>query len=333
MIKNIFFILLIFSSINFAQPQYSASNGTAGAFSRMGFGTRGNAMANSISAVKEGNVYSYYNPALIVFQEDNALTAAYSFLSLDRQLNYLSFARKFVFYSAKDSSNPNRKPRSTAGVSAGLINASVNKIGEYDNQGYKKSEFSTSENQFFIAFANKFSEKISVGVGVKFYYYKLYEEVTSTGLGFDLGLLYSYNENLSFSFVFQDLNSKYKWDTSPIYGNEGMTTINTFPLTKKVGVSFKLPAENVLMSGEFLFDNYSKRMARFGVEYSPLQFLILRGGIDNLDFSNSDELIRPSFGFSYLHNLFEFAIAVEYAYVIEHYSPGDRHIIGINFKF
>lgn len=333
MMKKILAFVIIIFTINFPQPNYSGTNGTAGSFSRMGFGAKGNAMGNSISAVKEGNVYSYYNPALIVFQKDNSLTASYTFLSLDRQLNFLSFVRKFEFYSSADSSNPNRKPRSTAGVSIGLINAGVTDIGEYDNQGFKKSDFSTSENQFFIAFANKFSEKISIGVGAKFYYYKLYEEVTSTGLGLDLGLLYSFNDNLTFSFVIQDLNSKYKWDTSPIYGNEGTTTINAFPLTKKVGVSFKLPEEKVLITGELLFDNYAKRILRFGVEYSPLTFLSFRSGIDNLDLQNADELIRPSFGFSYVHQLFNYLLAFEYAYVVEHYSPNDRHIIAINFKF
>lgn len=333
MMKKYFAMFILVSSIVFAQPQYSPTSGTSGGFSRMGFGARGNAMGNSISAVKEGNVYSYYNPALVVFQNDNSLTASYSFLSLDRRLNFLSYARRFEFYSAKDSANPNRKPRSTAGISAGLINAGVGKIGEYDNQGFKNGEFSTSENQFFLAFANKFSEKVSIGIGVKFYYYKLYEDITSTGLGFDLGMLYSFSERLTASFVLHDLNSKYKWDTSPIYGNEGTSTINSFPLSKKIGLSYKFTEEKILISGEFLFNNFSKKMLRFGVEYFPIENLCARGGIDNIDINNADEPLRPALGFSYVHNLFDYLIAIEYAFIVENYSPSDRHIVGINFKF
>ena len=90
----------------------------------MGFGARGIGMGNAMSSVTTGNLVSYYNPALSPFQENNSFQTGYSFLSLDRSLNFLSFTRKFDFYSAKDTS-ADRKPSRTAGISAGIINSGV----------------------------------------------------------------------------------------------------------------------------------------------------------------------------------------------------------------
>ena len=130
-------ILLLLLSLPFlieAQPKFSKISSLPGAFSRMGFGARGIGMGNSMSSIIEGNLVSYYNPALIVYQENNSFQTSYSFLSLDRSLNFLNFTRRFEFYSAKDSLIENPKPRATAGVSVGIINAGVSKIDGRDNQ-------------------------------------------------------------------------------------------------------------------------------------------------------------------------------------------------------
>lgn len=99
----------------------------AGSFSRMGFGARGMGMGNAMAAVIDGNLVSYYNPALSAFQNDNYFQTSYSFLSLDRALNFLNFTKKFEFGKSKK--------KRTAGISIGIINAGVSGIKGTDNQG------------------------------------------------------------------------------------------------------------------------------------------------------------------------------------------------------
>ncbi|MGE5497826.1 MAG: hypothetical protein ACM3Q2_07145, partial [Syntrophothermus sp.] len=101
--KKIFLIILVFSSFAFPQSETSRISSMAGAFSRMGFGARGMGMGNAMSAVTSGNVVSYYNPALSVFQENNSVQASYSFMSLDRKLNFINFTRRFEIRSKRDS--------------------------------------------------------------------------------------------------------------------------------------------------------------------------------------------------------------------------------------
>ncbi len=333
-IKILFLILFFLCGTNvFSQPEFTKVNSAPGAFSRMGFGARGIAMGNAISAVNKGNLVAYYNPALSVFQEGNSFNASYIFLSLDRSLNFVNFTRRFDFYSKYDSTTENRKPRSSAGISLGVINAGVSNIDGRDNQGFKTGDLSTSENQFFVSVANRFSSKLAIGINAKFYYNKLYEDISSTSFGLDIGAIFSINNNISISFVLVDMNSKYKWDTNPIYEAEGTSTTDKFPFTKKIGISYNNLIENLLLGAEFVFDNYESQIIRFGAEYNLYENLFLRAGLDNWFINNSDQPVHPSLGFGYLKLLGNIFIGIDYAYVLEQYAPNDRHIIGVNILF
>lgn len=329
--RKVLFILLVVISILYSQSKTSEISSKAGAFSRMGFGARGMGMGNAVSAVTDGNLVSYYNPALSVFQIGNSFQATYSFLSFDRKLNFINFTKKFQFKNNDTSST--RKFTPVAGFSAGIINSGVTNIDERDNQGFKTGDISTSENQFFLSFANRFSNRLAIGIAVKFYYYKLYDKITSNGFGIDLGILYSLNRNMNISMMISDINSKYKWDTSPIYDTEGKTSENKFPILKKIGVSYKFDNPNLIASVEFENSNAGTNIIRIGAEYNIYDQLYLRSGIDKWNLSNSDFPVRPSFGFSYSKNIEKLTIGIDYAYVIESYSPSDQHIVGVNFNF
>lgn len=327
----IFFIIFSVSQ-NFSQTQFTEIATKAGAFSRMGFGARGIAMGNALSSVKVGNISSYYNPANIVYQNDNLFQIGYSFLSLDRQLNFLSFAKKFEFGKVEDK-NGNIKPRSVAGISVGLINSGVSNIDGRDGQGKQIGNFSTSENQFFIAVANKFSDNFSLGLSFKFYYYKLFENFSSNGFGIDFGGLYSFNQFISVSFAIVDLNSKYNWDSGKLYGTNGTTSIDKFPLLKKIGISYNFLNEKLIAAVEYENSNAKTNLLRCGVEYSPIDNLFFRTGIDKINLNNIEAPIRPAFGFSYLYSFGNYNLGFDYAFAFEPYSSHDQHIIGLNFRF
>jgi hypothetical protein len=326
-LKKIFFILLLLIiQISFAQPKVSSISSMPGAFSRMGFGARGIGMGNAMSAVTEGNLVSYYNPALTVFQEGNLLQTSYSFLSLDRSLNFLSFTKRFDL-----AGSSNRKSR--AGVSAGIINSGVGKIDERDNDGFKTGDLSTSENQFFLAFAKSFSEKLAIGISAKFYYYKLYQDITSTSVGLDIGALYRVNEHWNLSLMISDINSKYKWDSSPLYGQSGTNAEDSFPLLKKIGFGYSDKNAGLIAAVEFENSDGQTNILRAGAEYNIFDKLFIRAGVDQFNLSNSDFPAKPAFGFSYFKDFNGILIGVDYAFMIEQYSPEDRHIVGLSINF
>lgn len=323
---------MIFTSIIISQTQYSPINSMPGAFSRMGFGARGMGMGNAMSAVKTGNLVSYYNPALSVFQENNSFQTSYSFLSLDRTLSFINFTRKFEF-KKESSTNEHQQSKSVAGISSGFIIAGVSNIDLRDNEGEIFDNISTMETQFFISLSNKFSKKFALGIAFKFYYYRLYKDITSTALGVDIGALYSVNDNLNFSIVVSDLNSAYKWDTGSIYGQNGNTTKNKFPLLKKFGASYKIHKPDIIAAIELESSNANTNYLRGGIEYNIIRDLYLRCGLDRFNLSNTETPMRPSFGFSYFYEIKDMKFGIDYAFVIEPYSSSDQHIIGININF
>jgi hypothetical protein len=325
-LKKYFLILFIISSATLlsAQPQFSKISSMPGAFSRMGFGARGIGMGNALTAVIEGNLVSYYNPAVSVFQEGNAFQTGYTFLSLDRSLNFLSFTKRFDLSGKKNRA---------AGLSAGIINSGVSKIDGRDNQGLQTGDLSTSENQFFLSFAKRFSEQLSVGIGAKFYYYKLYEDITASGVGVDLGLLYKINDQFTAAVTVSDINSSYKWDTSNLYGVDGQITTDKFPMLRRFGVSYYNKDIGLLASLEFENSNAGTDIIRAGAEYNIYEGLYLRAGIDQFNLSNSDFLPKPAAGFSYSRSFDGITVGVDYAFMIEQYSPQDRHVVGINVVF
>lgn len=332
-ITKILLFLILLSLIVIAQPKFSKISSLPGAFSRLGFGARGIGMGNAMSSITEGNLVSYYNPALIVYQENNSFQTSYSFLSVDRSLNFLNFTKRFEFYSSKDSLIGNPKPRATAGISVGIINAGVSKIDGRDNNGIKTGDLSTSENQFFLGLANRFSEKLSIGIAIKFYYYKLYEEISTNSVGFDAGALYRINDQWNVSLMISDINSKYKWDTSPVYELQGSSTEDKFPLLKKIGVRYKNKILGLIASAELENSNAETNILRIGAEYNLIERLFVRAGIDQFNLSNSDSPAKPAFGFSYFDEFGKITFGINYAFMIEQYSPSDRHIVGVSVNF
>lgn len=333
MLKYLFISLYLFSFVVFAQPKLSEMAVSPGAFSRIGFGARGIGMGNAMSSLTEGELVSYYNPAITPFQEKNSFQAGYSFLTLDRALNFFNYSRKFDFFSAKDTIAETRKPRTTAGLSIGAINSGVRNIDGRNNDGFPTGELSTSENQFFIGLAVRISEKISIGISAKFYYYSLYEDVSSTSLGFDVGALYRVNENFNVALVIADLNSKYKWDTSPVYQTEGLTSEDKFPGLRKIGVSYRNKDLGLLGAVDFENSSVKTNILRAGIEYNIYDRFFIRGGVDQFNLSNTDWPVKPSIGFSFFQPFGNLVVGVDYAFQIEHYSSADRHIVSVNFNF
>ncbi|MCI0706116.1 MAG: hypothetical protein L0Y80_01345 [Ignavibacteriae bacterium] len=318
MMKYTYIVLVLVSLLfPYAYSQISSELGREpGVVMRMGFGARGIGMGNALSSVRRGEISSYYNPALVPFQSTRTASAAMGVLSLDRSLNFLSYGQDL-------------KP--TAGVFFGIINAGVSDIDGRDLNGRHTETYSTSENAFILSFGTRISPKVSIGLTSKILYYSLFEGLSSTTVGFDVGFIYSFSDQLALSGVIQDLNSKYSWDTSTLYGTNGNTTIERFPLRRKVGLNYHPEYFESTVSAEIEFVR-SIAIARFGAEIYPIEELALRSGIDQIDLKG-DLSAKPSFGFTLKPDFGFVSSYIHYAYVIEPYSPHNIHMIAVSVVF
>jgi hypothetical protein len=310
--------LIIIGCLLISTQLHAQIGGTAGSFSRLGFGARGIGMGNSLTAVSSGDVATYYNPALAAFSDQRTAAATFGILSLDRYLNFLSYTQSI---------------RSQAGISVGLINSGVRNIDGRDADGFHSEDYSTTENQFYLAFANRVDQRVSLGVSIKLLYSKLFDKVTSSTVGFDVGGYVQVTDNFSIGAVVQDINSKYKWDTKSVYGENGKTTEDKFPTLRRIGLAYTLPEKMGVVSAEFENTSEKTNTLHFGAEYNVMENFSLRGGLDRWDFSDNATGAKPSFGFTARNSFNGWTPAVNYAYVIEPFSPQGMHIITISTTF
>ncbi len=296
--------------------QTATVGGLAGAAMRMGFGARGIGLGNALSAVSSGDIDSYYNPALVPFQSSPVAMASYGVLTLDRKLNFVSYTQSL-------------KP--SAGVSIGVINAGVSAIDGRDRDGVHTEDFSTSENSFFLSFGLRLQDNISVGITTKILYYKLFEDIHSTTLGIDVGAFYLLSNELSFGAVLQDIGSKYKWDTSNLYGQLGTITEDKFPLRKRIAASYTPKDLGVLLCSEFEVIGLASYW-RIGSEVGILPGFQIRGGIDQISISGTVNA-KPSFGFSFRAQAMGWTPTIHYTYVLEPYTPNGLHVLALSANF
>jgi hypothetical protein len=312
-ILNTIVLILLVSASSPAQI-----GGQPGAFARMGFGGRGMGMGNAVSSISTGEITSYYNPALAPFSTNKTASVSFSIMPFDRHLNFLSYSTSV-------------KP--TAGLSAGLINAGVSNIDGRDNDGYHTENLSTSENQFYLAFGNKIHEKVSLGVAIKLYYNKLYAKVSSTTVGFDLGTLITINKQMAVGLVLQDIGSKYKWDTGPIYGNNGGPTTDIFPRLYRLAFSYQLPNNFAVVAIEYERSSVKTTSIKIGAEVNLHEYFSIRSGIDRWNPGKNTEGIKPTFGFTFKKPFENFTPQINYAYIIEPFASSGIHVISLSVMF
>jgi hypothetical protein len=226
-------------------------------------------------------------------------------------LNFVSYTKNFKL--------PNQT-EGGAGITFSLINSGVTNIDGRDPDGTHTEDYSTSENQFLFAPSIRVSDKVSLGIGFKFYYSKLFKGVTTTSLGFDGGIIYKVSSRINVGFAIKDINSRYEWNTNEIYGTgNGAQTKDKFPRLHTLGISYLLP------------NNYGLRM---GLEIKPIKDVSFRAGFDRFDFLSSDKFGNSSamFGFGYEKNLTKYILGINYSFVMEQYSNKPFQTLTAVFK-
>lgn len=319
-------------------PVANAWGQSAGTFSRMGFGARGMALGNALAADVRGDAAPYYNPALAPQATRQHIMASKAFMRFDREMQFLQFATPI---------------QPSAGLAVGLIHAGVSHIDGRDASGYHTQMYSTDEFAFFLAFGTHLGQRLSVGVGLQLFRTDLLDEIEPVhSIGIDVGVMVDVTDRLRLAFVVDDLLARYSWDTSGLYGAEGGTTSDRFPLRLRVGASYVMLGDRLQLLAEYEsrfsdleyrvrsmqrigsvpFEAFEARRAtlheaglRAGVEYELSEILALRGGVDRIGSALSGN--TPSVGFEIEQPVGGLAFRVEYGLLLEPHGAGMMHLI------
>lgn len=311
-----------------------------GAFARNGFSARGIAMANTLVADLSGEASPYYNPALAPYHSGQNLSASAAFLSMDRELQFLQFATPI---------------RPSAGIAVGLIHAGVDNIDGRDASGYHTETLSTDEFALFLAFGNRFGERLSAGTALKLYRADVFETVDpALTLGLDAGVTYAVTPQLHVGLVVADLLARYSWDTSAALEN-GRTTTDRFPVRIRLGGMLRLLDDRLHLTAEYesRFTERQRRVRvpttagasvssafetdrlvrhgsrlRLGAAYRFVDVLTVRGGLGRMG-AGGVEGLRPSAGFGLEQPLGNLTLRAAYAVVLEPYVRDGMHLLSL----
>ncbi len=326
----------------------------AGAFTDFGYNPRAEAMGGAMVAVTTGEYqYAGYNPAMPSYQDGYRATVSYSVLTLDRSLNFVSIGGPLI-NPVIDTTVPveQRKVRgSSIRVQLGWLRAGVSNIDARDNEGDKIGSLSSSENEFLGAAAVRISPKFGLGFSARFYYASLpypnpaYPNITSSGFGLDLGMLYQLRDNLTIGAAIQHIAAKYHWDSGALYGQLGASTTDYFPIVFRIGATYK-PIEPLLLALDFslaqrLYDTQddtgtkaSSTSLALGAEYELAQGLFLRAGMKGLDFINElKQTVSESAGFGYTFQIQGIQPTVSYALISDRVTLGLTQMISVGVRF
>jgi len=296
------------------------TGGVAGTFTNMGYGPRGIAMGNSLTALTTGNITALYNPSLGAFESDRSVYASYSSLGLDRTFNVLAVNATIPVYKKSSSSQKDTLPDSlrtrvsTIGISAGIVNTGVSNIDSRDAEGMPLGMLSTYQNIYFGSVSIRFRPELSVGILIKFLSAKLTNQITSGGLGLDVGAVYQISDALSVAAVIQNMFAQYRWDSTPLYNEQGQTTTDNFPVYFHLGAAYRLIETGATFTADFEQSSANTTILRGGVEYGFNQAFAIRAGIDGYNITNPlAETVHPSFGLSITEPVGPLKPTVEYA--------------------
>ncbi|MCK4559326.1 MAG: PorV/PorQ family protein [Calditrichia bacterium] len=308
--KNIFVVwILLLPAILFA----SENGGYAGSFLRMGVGARAISMGNT-GVAHPTNAYStFYNPASFGLIEDHLVGLSYSFLSLDRRFEFVSFSMKVP---------------PEAGFSIGWIESGVGDLKSYNSIGEITGDINQSANAVYFSFGRKFSDKLSIGVSLKILFEFINDgtdefDYSSNGVGFDIGILYKINDDLILGGQVKDINSKFKANTDKIF-ERGGTTIDKFPVSSRIGAFYHTPLQWLRAAYDFEWSNKGLKKHHLGLEAVHGKNLALRIGL------NGDNIV---FGGGLDFMIFKTVSYLDYAFVPSIIDEGSSHVFSWQILF
>jgi hypothetical protein len=313
--------------ILFAAWQVQARNGDggyAGAFLRMAFGARAQALGDAYSAIPEGAMAGMYNPALLPHLRHRQLTLSYGHLPLDRSTSYVGFAMPLQQKQSDDGVKLLK-----AGFSLAWLRAGVDNIDGRDMSGNSIGSFSNSEDAFYFSFAMAPLQTLSIGISAKVLYNRMpnlandNSAVTSKGFGIDIGAYYSPIKDLALALVLRDTNSKYTWNTDKLW-DRGTSTTNEFPCVLRAAAAYRIPQKWLLVIAELEDSKQQNPRIHVGAEFSYQEIGAVQLGLDDL---------RPCFGLQFGAYVFNRRTTLNYAYVFPDEGPGADHLFTWGFEF
>ena len=300
MIANTKISIFIMTSLMISTASAGDGPGTSAVnFLNIGVSARSAATGGAFSAVSDGPVSSYYNPAGLTRTENMQIAGMHSEWLGDLRYEYLGFA-------------------SPVGRNGGLgISFSYLSYGGFD--GYNAVNEPTGNVSAYdlsagFSYGQKITSELSIGLGLKSVGEKL-DNIQAFGIAGDFGLQYDFGYILT-GLSIMNFGPKLKYETSS----------SPLPTTVDAGISFRPYNSDLMVMAGAIMPLSGSVAFKGGLEYSYQNMLALRTGYDSED--NFDSKSGLSFG----GGLNLSTHSLDYAYNVNTIFGG-THQISFVFRF
>lgn len=285
----------------------------AGSYTRMGLGARSIALGNTGVADSPNGYSTYYNPAVLGMVEERTLSLSYSFLSLDRHIQFVGLSMKVP---------------PGAGFSIGWLESGTDELYSYNSIGEQTGEINQAAHAIFFSFGRQFTSRFSVGVSIKLLMEYINDgtdefDYNSRGVGADFGAYYQASENLGLAVTLRDVGSKLKANTDKLF-ERGGTTIDRFPRRFLFGVNYRTPYPWLRILYDFEISNKEHLASHIGVEALHGRNLALRFGLNERNF-----VAGTGIDFT----LYRFISHLDYAFLPSMVDEGSSHVFSWQIYF
>lgn len=297
--------------------------GLPGDFMRMGLGADRVAMGDcGVASVQSGAGW-YYNPASLPYLQRPIASIGYRWMSLDRSIMYAGISLPV-------------KPN--AGLAFGVLRSGVDNIDGRDSNGEHFDMLSFSNNLIHGSFALMPHKRVGIGISIKWMISAVPDildddkNLYAYGIGIDLGMRVRVLSNFNLGLQLRELNAKYSWESSEVWGDDTSAKEDTFPMIVRLGGEWEplhdltLVAE-LLVNSQDIGDDSEAFDPHFGAEWRyPVdndKKLKLRAGY------NGDTI---TFGMGLQFDVSGVRANFNYAFLIEPVAPGSSHMVSWVFE-
>jgi hypothetical protein len=314
MLRKIFLVALaaaiIPSGVAWAE---TGDGGQPGPFLKMGFGARPLAMGGAFVAVADDATGGFYNPAGLTQLTKRTFGAFYRKMTLDRRLTYVTYSQPIL---------------EEAAISLAWVNAGVADVMGRDSDGNPTEEISNYQNAVELFLGRKIIEQLSVGIGIGYIQYNL-ANINSYGVRFGFSGLGRPLPQLRLGLAVENLAMKYSWTSGDYWTGIdpevlGSSVEEEFPINVKLGASYLLLNDRILLSSEIEKDEKQEARVHLGAEGWALKNLAGRIGYDQGSFT---------FGLGLRQEVRSMVLGLDYAFVGSRVGDDADHLISLQLEF
>ncbi len=313
MAKKFFSIMgLVFLCLAFSLAGADTGDGGyAGAFQQLGLGARALGMGGAFVAVADDATAGFWNPAGLVQIRMRTFGAFFRKMTLDRRLSYITYSQPV---------------RGEATISLGWTNAGVSDVVGRSENGEITEEIKNYENAVELFFARKVFNQLSLGLRIGYIQYNL-ENISAYGIGFGFSAFGRPIEKLRLGAGVENLGMRYSW-TSGDYWKRfdllGSSSKDRFPVNLRVGASYLLWEDRILVCSEIDKNEKQKERIHLGMEGWILQNLAARAGFDRGSLT---------LGVGLKQKMGSTILGFDYAFVSSRVDDDPDHLVSLQLEF